>query len=115
MFVTVFVLLAGLIFSFMKSSGAYVEAVAQAKAHPDVQAALGTPIEEGWFVTGNVSIDGTSGDADLAIPISGPKGKAMIYVLAEKGGSEWAFSTLEVKIKSTGETIELVDYDKDER
>ena len=41
-----------LVFSLMKSSDAYQDAVARAQADPAVQAALGAPIEEGLFVTG---------------------------------------------------------------
>ena len=97
------------ILNFLKESGAYSEAVAKVKASPAVQEALGTPIEEGWFVTGNVSFDGNSGEADLAIPISGPKDEGTIYVLAEKAGADWAFSTLEVKVKGSGEKIDLIE------
>ena len=107
--VVVFVVFMALILNFLKASGAYSEAVAKVKANPAVQEALGTPIEEGWFVSGNVSFEGVTGEADLAIPISGPKDKGTIYVLAEKGGAEWAFSTLEVRVKGSGEKIDLVE------
>jgi len=74
-------LIAYIAFGFVKSSGVYKEAIAKAKMDSAVMHALGSPIKEGIFVTGNMKISGASGQADLAIPISGPKGKATLYVL----------------------------------
>lgn len=82
-------------------------AVARAKADSHVVAALGTPINEGLFLSGSTSVNGGSGDADLTIPISGPKGKGTIYAVATKAAGQWTFSRLAVKIDSTGETIDL--------
>src|SRR4030095_2333626 len=70
-------------------------------------AALGTPIKEGLVPSGKTNVEGSSGEADLAIPISGPKGKATIYAVATKSGGEWNFSKLSVAIEG-GETIDLV-------
>lgn len=95
------------IFGAMKQSDVYKMAVARAKADSRVIAALGTPIEEGWYLSGNTSVNGGSGDADLSIPISGPKGKGTIYAVAKKSGGEWTYSKLAVKIDGTGETIDL--------
>jgi hypothetical protein len=91
----------------MKQSDAYKIAVARAKADQRVTSALGTPIEEGWFLSGNTKVDGSSGNADLTIPISGPKGKGTIYAVATKFAGEWTYSKLVVKIDSSGETIDL--------
>jgi hypothetical protein len=55
-------------FGVMKSSDAYKDAVAKARAHPAVQESIGTPIEEGLVVTGNIHVSGSSGNADLSIP-----------------------------------------------
>ena len=101
-------LLCVFVFGLMKSTGAYEEAVAAARAEPAVVAALGTPIEEGFLVTGNVEIEGSSGYADLAIPISGPRASGTIFVEAEKSGGQWYFSTLEVAIGEGDESINLL-------
>jgi hypothetical protein len=92
---------------FIKSSDAYVGAVARAKAAPAVVAALGAPLEEGWLVTGNIHVSGPTGLAELAIPISGPRGKATIYVEATKHLGVWQFDHLVVQLKSTHERIDL--------
>jgi hypothetical protein len=95
------------VFSVLKSSDAYKTAVARAKTDERVIAALGTPIREGMFASGKANVNGPSGEADLAIPISGPKGKATIYAVATKSEGTWSFSKLSVKIDGTGETIDL--------
>ena len=95
------------VFGAMKQSDAYKMAVARAKSDPRVTSALGTPISEGWFLSGNTNVNGASGDADLTIPISGPKGKGTIYAVATKSAGDWTYSKLVVKIDSTGETIDL--------
>lgn len=97
----------GAVFGMMKSSDAYKIAVARAKADERVISALGTPISEGWLVSGKTNVTGGSGEADLSIPISGPKGKGTIYAVATKFAGEWTYSKLVVKIDSTGETIDL--------
>jgi hypothetical protein len=95
------------VFGAMKQSDAYKMAVARAKADPRIVAALGTPISEGWFLSGKTNVNGGSGDADLTIPISGPKGKGTIYAVATKSAGEWTYAKLVVKVDATGETIDL--------
>jgi hypothetical protein len=95
------------VFGAMKQSDAYKMAVERAKADSRVTSALGTPISEGWFLSGKTNVEGSSGNADLSIPISGPKGKGTIYAVATKFAGEWKYSKLVVKIDSTGETIDL--------
>ena len=56
-----------LVFGAIKSSGPYQHAITRAQSDPAVIAALGEPIHAGWFVQGNISTSGASGEADLAI------------------------------------------------
>ena len=97
------------VFGVMKSSDAYKEAVARAKADPTVIQALGSPITEGFFVTGNIRVNNSSGYANLAIPISGPNGNATIYVVASKSEGQWTFQRLIVGIVKTGLRIDLTN------
>ena len=97
-----------IVFSAMKSSDAYKHALARAKADPAVIEALGSPIKEGMFVSGSTNVNGASGEANLAIPIYGPKGKATIYVVAKKSASEWKDSVLVVEIEKTKQRIDLL-------
>ena len=96
----------------LRSSDAYKIAVATAKADPRVTAALGAPITEGMFVKGSIFVSsssqgGSTGRAKLAIPVSGPKGEATIYVAATKTAGKWSFSKLVVQVKGTQESIDL--------
>ena len=102
------VLIVTIVFGVMKSSDVYKDALVMARADAAVELALGTPIEEGLLVMGNINISGSSGQADLAIPISGPYDKGTIYAVAEKSAGRWTFSTLVVEIKTSGERIDLM-------
>jgi len=93
--------------SILKSSDAYKIAVSRAKSDQRVVTALGTPIREGLVPSGKTNVTGPSGEADLGIPISGPKGKATIYAVAPKSAGTWAFSKLVVQVESSGEMIDL--------
>lgn len=95
------------VFGAIKSSDAYKTAVARAKADSRVTEAIGTPIKESWYVLGKTEVSGGSGTSELTIPISGPKGKAVIYANSEKFAGDWKFSRMVVKIESTSQTIDL--------
>jgi hypothetical protein len=97
-----------IVFSALKSTDVYKSALAQAKDDPEVTEALGSPLEEGWFMSGSTHVEGPSGHADIAIPISGPKGKGTIYAVADKSAGHWGYSTLEVEVKQTGNRIDLL-------
>lgn len=102
-------LIVSIVFGMLKSSDVYKHALARAKADPTVEMSLGSPIEEGLLVMGNINISGSSGQADLAIPISGPYDDGTIFVVAEKTAGQWTFLTLVVEIKSTGVRIDLME------
>ncbi len=94
------------VFSVIKSSDAYKTALTRAKEDQRVVSALGTPIKEGLVPSGKTNVNGPSGEADIAIPISGPKGKATIYAVGTKSVGKWQFSKLAVQIDG-GELIDL--------
>ena len=96
------------VFGVLKSSDVYKTALARAKSDPAVIEALGQPIEEGWFMTGKTNVEGTSGEADIGIPISGPKGDATIYAVATKSAGRWKYTTLEVEVDGRAERINLL-------
>jgi len=108
-FVAFFGLIGGAAFTGMKSNDAYKQAVARASSNPQVIEAIGDPVEAGFFVSGSVNVSGPSGSADLSIPVSGPRGKATVYLVAEKTAGLWEFSTLQVAISDTGQRIDLLN------
>jgi Cytochrome oxidase complex assembly protein 1 len=97
-----------IVFSAVKSTDVYKDALARAKADPAVIEALGSPITEGFLLSGNTNVNGASGDANLSIPISGPKGKGTIYVAATKSLGHWNYSGLVLEIAKTRERIDLL-------
>jgi hypothetical protein len=96
-------------FGAMRTSGACEEAVARAESSPAVVQALGAPLDVGWFVTGTLN-PGRS--ADIAIPVTGPRGSARIHAVASKAGDTWVFSTLTVILPARGEPLSLVAKDQ---
>ena len=58
---------------------------------------------------GNINVNGSSGHADLAIPVSGPEGSGTIYVVASKtAAGQWTISRLVVDVKATNQRIDLI-------
>lgn len=96
------------VFSAMKSTDVYKDALARAKADPAVIEALGSPVKDGVLLSGNTNVNGASGESNLAIPISGPKGKGTIYVSAKKSLGKWNYSGLVVEIGLTHQRIDLL-------
>lgn len=92
----------------MKSTDVYRDALALAKADPAVIQALGSPIKDGFLVSGNTNVNGASGESNLAIPISGPKGKGTVYVSANKLLGQWKYSGLVVEIGQTHQRVDLL-------
>ena len=97
-----------IVFSAAKSTDVYKEALARAKTDPAVIEALGSPIRDGLLVSGNTTVNGASGESNLAIPISGPKGKGTIYVSANKLLGQWNYSGLVVEVGPTHQRIDLL-------
>ncbi len=101
-------IIASFVFGLIKSSDPYKEGIARAKASPQVAAALGTPIEEPFIVTGQINVSGDTGTANLTVPISGPKGKGTLFVNGVKSGGKWDYGIMRVK-PDNAESINLLD------
>ena len=90
------------VFGIMKSSDVYRVAVHRAKTNVQVADVLGAPISEGLFLTGNINVTPQSGNANLSIPVSGPKHKGTIHVVATKADGEWVCSKMGLRADGTG-------------
>lgn len=97
-----------IVLSAVKSTDVYKDAFARAKANLAVIEALGSPVTEGFLVSGNTNVNGASGEANLSIPIAGPKGNGTIYVAARKSLGRWTYSGLVVEIAKTHQRINLL-------
>lgn len=100
------VVLVVVVFGAMKKSDVYQEALRRAQNDPAVVAALGSPVEAGMLVTGSVNVDSSGGHATLDFPVSGPKGKGSVHLVATKSGAGWDYSELTVKPEN-GQLINL--------
>jgi hypothetical protein len=100
--------LIGTVFAAMKNSDVAKESLLRAQANPLVVQKLGTPIEAGWLVSGSINVSTTSGDADLAVPISGPKGQGKIYVTAHKSTGAWEYQVMVATIERSDQKIDLL-------
>lgn len=109
LFILIGLLFIIMIFSFLKSSEAYQDALSIAQNHPEVQEALGYPIKDSFFVQGNIHTSGQSGNADYTIPVKGPLGQGTIYVQASKSSGIWTYSVLIIEIKESGQRINLLE------
>jgi hypothetical protein len=58
-------------------------------------------------VEGSVNTTNDSGSASFKIPISGPKGEAVIWLEAERTRKIWTYPTLEVTVKGQPNPIKL--------
>jgi hypothetical protein len=94
------------VFGSMRSSTPYKDAVAMAQRDPRVIAALGSPVEPGLLISGSINTRNDSGDAKLAIPLSGPKGKGTLHVEATKVRGNWTYH--QMKVVGSGWEINLL-------
>lgn len=102
-----FVAIFGVVGVAMRSSEPYQVALSAASHHPAVIAELGAPVEAAWLTSGQINVAGSTGHANLSIPISGPRGSATIGVVADKAAGKWTFSTLSVAIAGRAAAIDL--------
>lgn len=97
-------LLGGLVFvifmivaTAVRSSDVYQTSVARAQNDSRVLELLGAPVHPGLLVSGSIRVENRNGDADLSIPLSGPRGDAKLTVVAEKRGAEWRYEMMQVQ------------------
>src|SRR5207245_5004925 len=62
----------------IKQSDAYKIAMARAQANPALIEAIGSPISQTGIVSGNSKVTAPTDQANLSIPLSGPKGEATL-------------------------------------
>ncbi|MCD9006149.1 cytochrome c oxidase assembly factor 1 family protein [Luteimonas sp. XNQY3] len=82
--------------SLMRSD-VYADAMARARAHPELVATIGEPITPGFMPVGSVSTsteDGGSGRADLVIGIEGPRGQGRLIATADRRLGAWTWESL---------------------
>jgi len=93
--------------SLMKNSDAYTTAINIAQKNTVVIQKLGRPIESDGLASGSFNSTSYSGNCNLEIPIKGPKGTAVLFVVGQKK-VKWKYSEMSVYINATDEEIDLL-------
>jgi hypothetical protein len=106
------VVLCFVIFTVVANSEVSKLAFAAVENSPPVKLRLGTPIKRGFFMSGQISESGPSGQADIEIPISGPSGKATLYAVARKSAGVWKFNTLDVVFAGDARRMSLLNQNE---
>ncbi len=94
--------------NLLKNNDPYRESIAAVQSNPAAAAALGSPIEPGFFLSGNISTENGNGSVDFQIPVSGPNGKGTIRVVGAKaaGDANWTYGTWQLDVEG-GDSIPL--------
>lgn len=100
--------LLAVIFGSMRSSDAYQHATSVALHDQRVAAALGPPVTTKWYFSGSIHVSGSSGDADLEIPMAGSRKEGTLYVVAKKSAGRWSYQTLELQVDGQEDRINLL-------
>ena len=95
-------------FGSIKSSIVYQDAMTKTRSNAAVIKELGEPIEPGLLVSGHINVTESSGEADLSIPVSGPKKSGTVYVVATKKMGKWDINGLEVAVEGENKRINLL-------
>ena len=95
------------VFAMMRTSDPYKEAMRRAQQDARVVAKLGSPVEAGWFITGSINTSGSSGNADLEIPIHGARAKGSVHVVAKKEAGTWKYRLMRMTAED-GTQVDLI-------
>ena len=110
--IILFAAFAGTIFygvtSMLSDSQAYQDAFEKARTNELVIERLGEPLEPNGIMGGNINYRNGYGEANISIPVKGPKGEGTIRV--EGGGVDdtWSYDKMEVYLPETDEIIDLL-------
>ncbi len=91
----------------LKGSEPYRQALARASADPQVQAALGQPVEASPWLFGNIGHFPGMSHASMVIRIAGPAGKGRIHVDAYRSSGPWRYDVMAVSLPGRHPRLDL--------
>src|SRR5579871_6136899 len=97
----------GTVFSLLKNSEAYQLAVSRLQANTAAASALGAPISTG-IPSGKISINGTSGHAELEFSATGTKAAGRVVAEALKENGVWSLKVLKLRADGRDDEIDLL-------
>jgi hypothetical protein len=83
-------------------------AFAQAKSNPIAASILGSPVRQGFFVTGMVDHLRSGQYADVQMNLYGPSGQGKLYGNAVKMNDVWQLTTLELAVDGRPGRVNLL-------
>jgi hypothetical protein len=107
-FVVLFLLALPLANLLFRQSDAFRISMDYLRKSAPVLDAVGAPLETGFMVSGSISEVGPTGQAELSVPIVGPKAKAEAFVKLSKDMGVWKIDAATVQMDQTGQRIALV-------
>jgi len=93
----------------------YKDGLAKVQQDEYLLSLLGEPIETDGIMQGNISYTNGDSNANIAIPIKGPKNTAKVYVVGTKENNKWSYTEMYVIINETDEQIDLLGYDHEQQ
>jgi len=93
---------------FFHRSDVFAQAMAKAGENLQVRSQIGAPLKAAWLISGNLNVNGSSGSANLSIPIAGSRHKGVIHVVAVESAGTWRFEQLLVYVEEQKEGIDLL-------
>jgi len=105
---TFFAIVMTVVTTSFRSSDVYKQALTQVASNSQVREQIGEPLKPAWLISGQLNVSGSTGNANLSIPISGPRGKGTIRAVANKTGGVWRFTHLQVSVEGQPTSIDLL-------
>lgn len=99
-------------FLLFRNHAVYTQAVELAKNDPAVIEMFGSPVNDGFFVTGETSEGTSSGSASFSTSISGPKASGQMTIVGSKEGGQWRVVFITIYVN--GERVLFYDSNHSE-
>ncbi len=95
--------------TLFKDSEPYEMAMSSLNSNEYVIEKLGQPIEANGMFQGSINYSNNTADADIKVPVKGPKGEGALTVIAKKKNDVWSYQLMQLEIDDTDEVINLLD------
>lgn len=102
-----FVVIFASVRSTLRSSEVYAQSMSILHSNPEAVQMLGSPVEAGKAVNGEINVSNGSGDAELSIPVSGSISKGELQSRGLRTEGQWSLTLLEL-VMENGERINLL-------
>ncbi|HET7434923.1 MAG TPA: cytochrome c oxidase assembly factor Coa1 family protein [Thermoanaerobaculia bacterium] len=93
-FLVVIAVIVGGVFTALRSTTPYRDAVSRAQNDPRVIEALGAPVKSSWLTTGSINTKDNVGDVDMNISMAGSKKKGTVHVVGHKENDRWEYRSM---------------------